>query len=366
MKPLVAALVLWPLLAYSQMTTLRQPNKPSLNLRQFLDLTDAQLSAILKNNGEYDTYSFRQQFNFRFVTSQIETETAKTQLDPMVLGTLYADLEDRCRDMRDKATAVQKENISVLSDLQRAKLNVLNEAATLGPTVSQARFANLLQSAGSPPIAFTNSFDGTTIADQTVPGCSVDLNFDFPGYVLPARRIEPIPLSFFLREFIGLTDDQSKAILETNSDYNTLAFHHQLQIQNALIQIAVETSTDQPNPMALGYLYAGIESACRELRDRAATSVQQNLSILTDAQRSKLNVLTEALKLMPTVSGAQSGNLLPSMYSPPLAFNRVFSFWPTSFVFELPPMRGCGINGIVPFPFQNGDFRNSVLLPSPN
>ena len=62
--------------------------------------------------------------------------------------------------------------------------------------------------------------------------------------------------------------------------------------------------------MALGTLYAGIESACRELRDKAAAIRQQNISILTDAQRAKLNVLNDALKLAPTISEAQSGNLL--------------------------------------------------------
>ena len=94
-----------------------------------------------------------------------------------------------------------------------------------------------------------------------------------------------------VRQFLGLTDSQVTTILQNNNDYNAFSFQQQQQIRNAQSQIAVETAKDPLDPMALGTLYAGIESACRELRDRAATSQKQNISILTDAQKTKLNVL---------------------------------------------------------------------------
>ena len=123
-----------------------------------------------------------------------------------------------------------------------------------------------------------------------------------------------------VRQFLGLTDDQVNTILKNNNDYNTFSFQQQRQIQNAQTQIAVELAKDQIDPMAVGTLYAGIESACRELRDSAATSQKQNISVLTDAQKAKLNVLNDAMKLAPTISEAQSGNLLGSVGSPPYSF----------------------------------------------
>src|SRR6266699_3203041 len=129
-----------------------------------------------------------------------------------------------------------------------------------------------------------------------------------------------------VRQFLGLTDDQVNSILKNNNDYNTFSFQQQRQIQNAQSQIAVEIAKDQIDPMAVGTLYAGIESACRELRDRAATSQKQNISVLTDAQKAKLNVLKDAMKLAPTISEAQFGNLLGSAGSPPFSFNTGSSF----------------------------------------
>src|SRR5260370_20538278 len=124
-----------------------------------------------------------------------------------------------------------------------------------------------------------------------------------------------------VRQFLGLTDDQVNNILKNNSDYNTFSIQQQQQIQRAQSQIAVETAKDQLDPMALGTLYGGIESACRELRDRAAAAQKQNISVLPDAQKAKLNVLNDAMKLAPTISEAQFGNLLRSADSPAFFFN---------------------------------------------
>jgi hypothetical protein len=123
-----------------------------------------------------------------------------------------------------------------------------------------------------------------------------------------------------VQQFLGLTDAQVKAILQNNADYNAFSFQQQRQIQNAQAQIALETAKDPLDPMALGTLYAGIESACRDLRNKASTSQMQIISILTDAQKARLNVLNDAMKLAPIISEAQSGNLLGSPNSPPFLF----------------------------------------------
>src|SRR5260370_41010 len=123
-----------------------------------------------------------------------------------------------------------------------------------------------------------------------------------------------------VQQEFGRTLFQAKAILQNNNDYNAFSSQQQRQIQNAQSQIAVETAKDSLDPMAIGTLYAGIESACRDLRDKEATFQKQNISILTDAQKLKLNTLSDAVKLAPIISQAESGNLLGSTGSPPLFF----------------------------------------------
>src|SRR5947207_9553497 len=103
--------------------------------------------------------------------------------------------------------------------------------------------------------------------------------------------------------------------------------------------------------MAVGTLYTGIESACRDLRDKAATSQKQNLSILTAAQKAKLNVLNDAMKLIPTISQAQLENLLESRVSPPNSFSNDWFMGAYTNGFALGGVSGCGGNTILGNPF---------------
>jgi len=174
----------------------------------------------------------------------------------------------------------------------------------------------------------------------------------------------PFPVQPLLevQQFLGLSDSQVTTILQNNNDYNAFSFQQQQQIRNAQSQIAVETSKDSLDPMAIGMLYAGIEGACRDLRDRAATSQKQNISILTDAQKAKLNMLNDAMKLAPVISEAQSGNLLGSAGPPPFAFN-AFSSGIITGVLGFPSVPGCGVNGVPTAAFRSGDFSS---VPSVN
>jgi hypothetical protein len=149
-----------------------------------------------------------------------------------------------------------------------------------------------------------------------------------------------------VKQFLGLTDSQVSAIIQNNNDYNTFSFQQQQTIQHAQAQIAVETAQDQLDPVAIGSLYAGIESACRDLRSKAARSQQQNLSLLTDVQRAKLNMLNDAMKLAPIISEAQSGNLLGSVGSAPYSFDTGSTFTATYAGFSFNSgVSGCGVNG---------------------
>lgn len=161
-------------------------------MRQFLGLTDSQVNAILQNNDGYNRFSFQQQDTIRHAQSQIAVETAKDPLDPMALGTLYAGIEGACRELRDQAATSQKQNISVLTDAQRAKLNVLNDAMKLAPTISEAQSGNLLGSPNSPPFAFSAFSSGIlagVLGFPPVPGCASQFSSLFPGNIIPANRL---------------------------------------------------------------------------------------------------------------------------------------------------------------------------------
>src|SRR5262249_30888621 len=78
----------------------------------------------------------------------------------------------------------------------------------------------------------------------------------------------------------------------------------------------------------------------------AATSQQQNLSVLTDAQKVKLNMLMDAVKLASTIAEAQNGNLLGSIGSPPFGFTGSGSFTSTS-GFSFSGVPGCSIASVL-------------------
>jgi hypothetical protein len=174
MKPFLSALVLCPWLtlsAWSQTT----PPQP-LSLQDFLGLTNDQSGAIIKNNYDYDTFSFEQQQQIQQVQSQIALEIAKDSPDPVAVGNLYVSIEATCRSVRDKATNFQQLNISLLTDAQKMKLNVLNDAMRLVPAISQGQLENLLGSAVSAPESFaTDWFNGAYYNGfrlRSVSGCA--------------------------------------------------------------------------------------------------------------------------------------------------------------------------------------------------
>src|SRR5882762_2616829 len=175
MKPFLAALLLCPLLAISAWPQTTMFPQPLSQVKQFLSLTDSQVTAILQNNQAYNEFSFQQQQAIQHAQSQIAIETAQDPLDPIALGTLYAGIESACRDLRSKAASSQTQNISILADAQKAKLNMLNDAMKMAPIISEAQSGNLLGSTNAPPFIFTAFSSGsfTSFGFPPVPGCGV-------------------------------------------------------------------------------------------------------------------------------------------------------------------------------------------------
>lgn len=123
--------------------------QPLGQIQQYLQLTDAQLQTILANNGEYNQLATTKQTRILQLQTGIATETAREALDPMALGVRYAEIETICRELKDEADTYQQKNAAVLTDPQKAKLQVLPDAMKLAPIISDAQSGNLIGSSTS-------------------------------------------------------------------------------------------------------------------------------------------------------------------------------------------------------------------------
>jgi hypothetical protein len=180
--------------------------QPLGQVQQFLQLTDSQLQTILSNNGDYNQFAMTKQTRITQLQTEIATEIARDTLDPMALGVRYVEIETVCRELRNQATAYQTKNAAILTDAQKAKLQVLQDAVKLAPVVSDAQSGNLIGSPTYAPLFFTSMSTGTTSGSViggiigSVSGCyspfptTVMLNGDFSpapanGNIIPANRI---------------------------------------------------------------------------------------------------------------------------------------------------------------------------------
>ena len=214
MKPFLAALLLCPCLALSQTTTLPQPQQPLSQVKQYLGLTDAQVTAILQTNNEFNRFSVEQQRQIQNAQFQIAVETAKDQLDPMAIGTLCTGIESACRQLRESAMNTQKTNISILADAQKAKLNLLNDAIKLAPVISEAQFGNLLGTPGPTPFAFVGVSSAFASLSGVFPSGVSGCASPFPSNIIPVGRIFGAPPG--TSDFVGRNTAPAQVSPEVN------------------------------------------------------------------------------------------------------------------------------------------------------
>ena len=145
--------------------------QPLAQVKEFLQLSDAQVQAILANNEEYNRWSAAKQARGSQVQGEIAEETAKEALNPMALGVRYVEVETICWEMKAQAAMSLKKNVDVLTAPQKAKLQVLQDAIKLAPVVSEAQSGNLLATSGFFPQFFLGNGSGTgTIWSLLTPG----------------------------------------------------------------------------------------------------------------------------------------------------------------------------------------------------
>ena len=118
-----------------------------LSLKQFLDLTDAQVLQIGKFSDNYNQTVREKQVRISQLQIEINQQTANDPIDPMELGVRYAEMAQIQKDLRNGQTNLRTSVRQVLTDVQKAKVKILDDAMKLQPLVSEATCVGFIDSA---------------------------------------------------------------------------------------------------------------------------------------------------------------------------------------------------------------------------
>lgn len=144
-------------------------------LKQYLELTDSQVSSIAAENTSLAT--FQSQKTQRQIQVQIELaqETAKAVVDPMALGLRHMELESIRRELQ----AEQEKTVARIHDLltpaQKAKLESLRQAMSVQGVICEAQSVNLMP----------QLLPGRVVRDPFPGGGSAGRWFDTSAFVIP-------------------------------------------------------------------------------------------------------------------------------------------------------------------------------------
>lgn len=150
-------------------------------MREYLQLTNDQFETILRNNNEFNQWAIGKERRIAQVQEEIGVETAREVLVAGALGIRYAEIEGIRRHIADRRKELYKLNQEVLTEAQKTKYRVLEEAIKLDPVITGARAANLLPAVDT-CLNYGDLLRGVTSSsfciDRFLPG-------GFSGIVLP-------------------------------------------------------------------------------------------------------------------------------------------------------------------------------------
>jgi len=178
-----------------------------------------------------------------------------------------------------------------------------------------------------------------------------------------AAQIIPMPnrLPPGLVSYLELTDAQQQQIVQANLALQNFSLQKARRTAQVQSEISMETAKPDLDPMGLGVRYRELEAIRREITAEQKRTVETVQAILTTAQKQKLSVLQEALRIQSTACEAVSANLT----SPPPQFVTSRWFDTESFASVLllpnviPSLNTCGVTGGI----RTGDFNIFPTLP---
>ena len=110
----------------------------------YLELKPDQIVDLGKIQAEWQRYLASKVRRVQQVEREIRDATLAEVVDPSALGVRYMELEAICREARDTEARIRESARKILTDAQRAKLAVLEEAYRLLPEIAEADALHLI------------------------------------------------------------------------------------------------------------------------------------------------------------------------------------------------------------------------------
>lgn len=114
-----------------------------------------------------------------------------------------------------------------------------------------------------------------------------------------------------LREFLELSDGQLEKIQQQNDTFARFTRVRTQRIVAVQNELEVEKTRSPLDPVSLGIRTAEIESIRRDIAERNAKLIADNLGVLTEGQRTKVKVLEDVVRMLSTANQAQALKLAP-------------------------------------------------------
>lgn len=114
-------------------------------LKEFLELTDTQVTALNQLNDRLTDYEGSKLERSAIVQFEINQENARPTIDPAALGVRYRELELIRRDVESERSRTRAESQAVLTAAQKTKLTTLEQALRLQSTACEAVNRHLIQ-----------------------------------------------------------------------------------------------------------------------------------------------------------------------------------------------------------------------------
>ncbi len=261
---------------------------------EYLELTPDQSRRLAQNRAAHYDWQRAKEARVTQVRAEIEDESIRVPLDPLALGLRYAELEAMRREDLERRDQLVRLNRSVLTEAQQRLAATLAEVEGLGFVARNADCSFLIYE-NNPRACGLLYIDFRTPAAPVAPPPP----FDFNDPTKP------------LRDFLALTPEQSAAYLRS---YNNLqSRQNELSRSIACAEQAARTAlaASPLSPPTIGAAKAeSIEQrrAIDALRQEAVTAHQ---SLLTLAQRERLNLLDQARQVIGTANLAAFYAMLP-------------------------------------------------------
>lgn len=277
----------------------------------YLELTSDQRATIDRRAAEQASWLTSMRPRQALANAEVAREAAASPLDPQSLGARHVAVLTLQREVVVRERDLVAANRALLSDSQRARLQVLEEARRLSPTIDSGTSLFILP---APPcetrLTASRWFDTSTFQSTAEArlgtGCAV------PGVAFAGVSDNPFfgPAWPSLQAYLVLTAEQFAKLAENSRVHEQWARERSVRVNQVQFEIFEESAKEVLDALALGLRFAEIEAIRREIEERQGLLVETNQKVLTPGQRAKFDQLLQAAKFLPAVNEARGVNLM--------------------------------------------------------